>query len=123
MLNKTENPCLNLILRTVRRISSDVLKSLIRAYEQFRNYKLKDLPSDLSTGLAVAVLLVPQNMTYALLGGLRPIYGLYVSTVPLVVYTLFGASRHLSVVPPALMALLIFTGVSTIAEPGSDRYV
>lgn len=83
MLNKTENPCLNLILRTVRRISCDVLKSLIRAYKQFRNYKLKDLLSDdLSTSLAVAVLLVSQSMAYALLAGLRPIYGLYVSTGP-----------------------------------------
>lgn len=68
-------------------------------------------------------MLVPQGMAYALLAGLPPVYGLYASTVPAIVYALFGTSRHMPVGPPALMALLTFAGVSALAEPGSDEYV
>jgi len=39
-------------------------------------------------------------MAYALLAGLLPIYGLYASTVPAIVYALFGTSRHMPVGPP-----------------------
>jgi sulfate permease, SulP family len=73
--------------------------------------------------LIVAVILVPQGMAYALLAGLPPIAGLYASTVPAIVYALFGTSRHMPVGPPALMALLTFTGVSAVAEPGSEEYI
>lgn len=88
-----------------------------------RGYRREDLPKDLLAGLVVTVMLVPQGMAYALLAGLPPIYGLYASTVPAVVYALFGTSRHVPVGPPALMALLTFTGVSAFAEPGSAEYV
>lgn len=68
-------------------------------------------------------MLVPQGMAYALLAGLPPVYGLYASIVPAIVYALFGTSRHMPVGPPALMALLTFAGVSALAEPRSDEYV
>lgn len=87
------------------------------------SYRRGDLFHDLSAGLVVAIMLVPQAMAYALLAGLPPVHGLYAATVPTVLYVLLGTSRHLSVGPPALMALLTFTGVSAIAEPGSGEYV
>ncbi|CAN5527194.1 sulfate permease [soil metagenome] len=68
-------------------------------------------------------MLVPQSMAYALLAGLPPIYGLYASTVPAILYALFGTSKHMPVGPPALMALLTFTSVSAIAKPGSEEYI
>lgn len=68
-------------------------------------------------------MLVPQSMAYALLAGLPPIYGLYASTVPAIIYALFGTSKHMPVGPPALMALLTFTSVSAIARPGSEEYI
>ncbi|QIN81438.1 sulfate permease [Rubrobacter tropicus] len=86
-------------------------------------YRRADLPRDLSAGLVVGVMLVPQAMAYALLAGLPPVYGLYASIVPTVAYALFGTSRHMPVGPPALMALLTFSGVSALAEPGSGEYV
>jgi sulfate permease, SulP family len=99
------------------------LEKFVPAYGWLRHYNREDLPRGLSAGLIVAIMLVPQGMAYALLAGLPPIYGLYASTVPAIVYALFGTSRHMPVGPPALMALLTFTGVSALAEPGSDEYV
>ncbi len=99
------------------------LEKIVPAYGWLRDYKRVDLSSDLSAALTVTVMLVPQGMAYALLAGLPPIYGLYASTVPAILYALFGTSRHMPVGPPALMALLTFTSVSALAEPGSGQYI
>jgi sulfate permease, SulP family len=99
------------------------VEDFIPAYGWLRDYNRAGLSSDLSAGLIVAIMLVPQGMAYALLAGMPPIHGLYASTVPLIIYALFGTSRHLSVGPPALMALLTFASVSALAEPGSEEYV
>ena len=87
------------------------------------SYRRADLPRDLSAGVVVGVMLVPQAMAYALLAGLPPVYGLYASILPTVAYALFGTSRHMPVGPPALMALITFSSVSALAEPGSGEYV
>lgn len=68
-------------------------------------------------------MLIPQAMAYAILAGLPPVYGLYASIVPLIAYALLGTSRHLAVGPVALVSLLVFSGLSGLAEPGSDRYI
>ena len=99
------------------------VEGVIPALGWLRGYERSDLPHDLSAGLIVAVILVPQGMAYALLAGLPPIHGLYASIVPAIVYALFGTSRHMPVGPPALMALLTFAGVSAVARPGSEEYL
>ncbi|MEX2471108.1 MAG: sulfate permease [Gemmatimonadota bacterium] len=88
-----------------------------------RGYRRQDLSGDLAAGLTVAVMLIPQGMAYAMLAGLPPVVGLYASTVPLIVYALFGSSRQLAVGPVAIVSLLTLSGVSALAEPGSARFV
>lgn len=68
-------------------------------------------------------MLVPQAMAYAYLAGMPPIYGLYASLLPVLVYGLFGTSRQMSVGPVAVSALLVLSGVSQLAEPGSAEYI
>ena len=100
-----------------------MLQKIIPALEWLRNYKREDLKGDLTAGLIVAIMLVPQGMAYAMLAGLPPVVGLYASTLPLIVYVLFGSSRQLAVGPVAMMSLLVFAGVSPLAPPGSEKYV
>ena len=57
------------------------------------------LRADLTAGLTVAVMLVPQSMAYAALAGMPPATGLYAAIVPLVVYALLGTSGSLAVGP------------------------
>jgi SulP family sulfate permease len=92
-------------------------------FEWLPNYKKSDLSGDMSAGLIVAIMLIPQGMAYAMLAGLPPVIGLYASTVPLLIYALFGTSRQLAVGPVAMVSLLVLAGVSTIAEPGTDEYI
>lgn len=87
-----------------------------------RGYRRGDLRGDLLAGITVAVMLVPQGMAYATLAGLPPVVGLYASTVPLVVYALFGSSRQLSVGPVAIDSLLVLAGVSALAAVGSEEF-
>ncbi len=87
------------------------------------HYRRADLPSDLVAGIVTAIMLIPQSMAYAQLAGLPPQVGLYASVVPLIIYALLGTSGQLSVGPVAITSLLVFSGVSTLAEPGSPRYL
>lgn len=100
-----------------------MFKKLIPALEWLPNYKITDLRGDVSAGLIVAIMLIPQGMAYAMLAGLPPVIGLYAATIPLLIYALFGTSRQLAVGPVAMVSLLVLTGVSTLAEPGSDEYI
>lgn len=68
-------------------------------------------------------MLIPQGMAYALIAGLPPVYGLYASVVPQLVYAIFGTSRQLSVAPVAMDSLLVATGVSVMATEGSEAYI
>ncbi|WP_216829614.1 SulP family inorganic anion transporter [Alkalihalobacterium elongatum] len=77
---------------------------------------------DVVAGLIVAILIIPQAIAYAILAGVPPVVGLYSATVPVLIYLLFGSSPHLSVGPVAVVSLLIFSGVSSVAIPGSNDY-
>eukprot|EP00939_MAST-03C_sp_MAST-3C-sp1_P004901 g4901.t1 len=57
-------------------------------------------------GLTVGCMVVPQGLSYALLAGLPPIYGLYSSTFALFIYALLGTSPTLAIGPVALVSLL-----------------
>lgn len=99
------------------------MKNFIPLLSWLPHYDRANLRGDLSAGLTVGVMLIPQGMAYAMLAGLPPIYGLYASLVPLLLYALFGTSRQLAVGPVAMVALMVAAGVGTIAEPGTDAYI
>jgi len=86
-------------------------------------YKKEWLSGDISAGLTVGVMLIPQGMAYAMIAGVPPIYGLYASTFPLIIYALFGTSRQLAVGPVAIDSLLVLAGVSAFAEVGSEYFI
>ena len=89
----------------------------------FPNYTKSELQSDLMASLVVLILLIPQGMAYGALAGLRPQYGLYCATIPLIVYGIFGSSKQLSVAAYAIISLLTAStlqGVGLI--PGTVDY-
>ncbi|GLR16126.1 sodium-independent anion transporter [Portibacter lacus] len=81
------------------------------------------LRHDFIAGITVATILVPQGLAYALLAGVPPIYGLYTAIVPLIVYAILGTSRQLAIGPVAISSLLVLSGVSSIATPGTDEFL
>lgn len=99
------------------------LKNYLPILDWTKNYSNKHLKGDISAGLTVGVMLIPQGMAYAMIAGLPPIYGLYASTIPLIIYAIFGTSRQLAVGPVAMVSLLTAAGIGAIAEGGTETYL
>lgn len=101
------------------------IKDFIPILRWLPRYKRGDLRFDLLAGLTVGVMAVPQVMAYAQLAGLPPVYGLYASITPLIVYALLGTSPQLSVGPTAVVSLLVLTGIGSIngVEVGSELFI
>ncbi|SCK11862.1 SulP family inorganic anion transporter [Vogesella sp. LIG4] len=72
-----------------------------------QHYQRQWLVGDISAGLLVALLLLPQGLAYALVAGLPPQLGLYASLLPLPLYALLGRSHAQSVGPMAVTSLLV----------------
>lgn len=91
--------------------------------EWARSYSREAFFGDATAGLTVGVMVVPQSMAYAVLLGVPPIYGLYASLVPLLVYPIFGTSRQLAVGVIAIDMLVAGAGLSLVAVPGSPSFI
>lgn len=88
-----------------------------------QGYTTHTFKRDLTSGLAIGVMLIPQSMGYAVLAGLPPEFGLYASIFPPLLYALLGTSNKISIGPVALDAILILSGLSVLAKPGTDQYL
>jgi SulP family sulfate permease len=83
----------------------------------------RSLKSDLAAGVTGAIIVLPQGLTFAMIAGLPPIYGLYTAMITPIVAALFGSSKHLVSGPNTPISLLIFSVVSQMAAVGSDSYI
>lgn len=72
--------------------------------------------ADVSAGIVVAIMLIPQALAYAQLAGAPLITGYYTSILSTAVYPLFGTSASLAVGPVAIMSLLSQEGVAHIVD-------
>jgi SulP family sulfate permease len=98
-------------------------KSYIPILEWLPNYKKDWLKGDLGAGLTVGVMLIPQGLAYASIAGLPPVYGLYASIIPIIIYAIFGTSRQLAVGPVAMVSLLIATAIGSFEGLSASDYI
>ena len=88
-----------------------------------RAYRPAWLAGDLTAGVIVTVMLIPQSLAYALLAGLPPEVGLYASILPIAAYALLGSSMTLAVGPVAVASLMTASALQPLASAGSAEYV
>ncbi|MFC4943764.1 SulP family inorganic anion transporter [Pseudonocardia sp. GCM10023141] len=78
---------------------------------------------DVLAGLTLAALAVPEVLGYARIAGMPVVTGLYTMLIPVVVFALLGASRHLVVGADSATAAILAAGLVGVAGAGSARYV
>jgi len=72
----------------------------------FKRYFRGKFRSDLSAGLTVAMIVIPQAMAYAAIVGINPIYGLFTAIIPTIIAALFGSFPYLITGPTNPTALV-----------------
>ncbi|HLF61993.1 MAG TPA: SulP family inorganic anion transporter [Acidimicrobiia bacterium] len=80
-----------------------------------RSYRREDLARDLTAGVVLAAMLVPQGMAYAELTGLPPQTGLYTTVAALLAYAVFGTNRVLILGPDSSLAPIVAAIVLPLA--------
>ncbi|MEZ4937476.1 MAG: solute carrier family 26 protein [Crocinitomicaceae bacterium] len=99
------------------------MKQFFPILEWLPKYQKSWLSGDLSAGLTVGIMLIPQGMAYAMIAGLPAVYGLYAALFPQVIYAIFGTSRQLAVGPVAMDSLLVASGLLAFAKTGSEEFI
>src|SRR6056297_2409182 len=100
----------------MKKSGRNILKTL-------KQYDKKNLKLDLSSGLSVAALSIPQNMAYALVAGINPIFGLYTSIISQIISTFTSRSNYIIVGPTNLMAMAIASNLTNVQEGSYIEYV
>lgn len=89
-------------------------------FPSLRGYQPKWLRGDIIAGLTVWAVLVPESLAYASIAGVSPVVGLYAAPGALLLYALFGSSRHLIVGPMSATAALSASVVASAITPADD---
>ena len=76
------------------------------------NYDATKARSDIVAGLTVAAVSLPQSITYALVAGVDPKFGVYSAIVVTLVASIFGSSSHLINGPTSAISLLVFSSLA-----------
>ena len=85
-----------------------------------RSYRPAWFGKDLTAGLILTALLVPQGMAYAELAGLPPITGLYTSILCLIGYAIFGPSKILVLGPDSSLGPMIAACIIPLVAANGD---
>ena len=81
------------------------------------------IPADLIAGLTLAALAIPEVMGYTKIAGTPVITGLYTILIPMTLYALFGASRHLVVGADSATAAILAASIAALAAPHSTYWL
>lgn len=84
-------------------------------------YNLKEnLLPDTVSGIMLAVQQVAQGLSFAMLSSVHPVFGLYGSLFPAIIYAIFGMGRHVATGTFALTSLISANAVERLV-PQSSR--
>ena len=81
------------------------------------------IPLDVVAGITLAAVSIPEVMGYTSIARMPVIMGLYTILIPLFLYAVFGASRHLVVGADSATAVILASALVSMAQPASSRWV
>lgn len=98
----------------------DDQKRSLPVFQALLPYSPSWLPKDITAGLVLSALLVPQGMAYAELAGLPAVTGLYTSVLCLIGYAIFGASKILVLGPDSSLGPMIAATILPLTLADGD---
>ncbi|XP_074100909.1 LOW QUALITY PROTEIN: prestin [Cotesia typhae] len=99
------------------------LKKSLPILDWLPNYQWRnDLLGDIAAGITVAVMHIPQGMAYAMLGNVPPVVGMYMAFFPVLVYMIFGTSRHNSMGTFAVVCMMTGKVVLTYSNINQENF-
>ncbi|XP_047349970.1 solute carrier family 26 member 10-like [Vespa velutina] len=94
-----------------------ILKKSIPLISWLPEYNWRNnILGDIVAGITVAVMHIPQGMAYAILGNVPSIVGIYMAFFPVLIYFLFGTSRHNSMGTFAVVCMMTGKVVTTYSS-------
>jgi SulP family sulfate permease len=81
------------------------------------------VPGEIIAGVTLAALAIPEVMGYTKIAGTPVITGLYTMLIPVGLFAVFGASRHLVVGADSATAAMLAAGLAGLAAVESAEYV
>ena len=86
-------------------------------------FSLHLIPLEIAAGLTLAALGIPEVMGYTKIAGTPVITGLYTFLLPVLVFAIFGSSRHLVVGADSATAAIMAAGLVGLAAQDTPQYV
>ncbi|XP_072255094.1 sulfate transporter-like [Pyxicephalus adspersus] len=101
------------ICRDGPKVVSNFFLTLFPVLMWLPRYKIrKFLPGDITSGLIVGIVTIPQSIAYSLLANQDPIYGLYTNFFCCIIYFLTATSRHNCVGTYGVLCLMVGESVN-----------
>ncbi|HUY52354.1 MAG TPA: SulP family inorganic anion transporter [Streptosporangiaceae bacterium] len=91
--------------------------------EGVRPVRRTQLATDALAGLTLAALGIPEVLGYARIAGMPVVTGLYTLLLPMALFAVLGASRHLVVAADSATAAILASALIRLAAPQSAGYV
>jgi SulP family sulfate permease len=107
----------------LRQLWSATSANFLHPISFIRSYQRKNFQADLTAGLTVGIVALPQTIAFAMIAELPPQYGLYAAIVTGIIGALWGSSHHLNTGPTNTISLLVLATLLPIAETGTEKYL
>jgi high affinity sulfate transporter 1 len=95
---------------------------MVRVFGSARPYERAWLARDVTAGVTLAALAIPEVMGYTKIAGTPVITGLYTMLIPVVAFAVLGSSRHLVVGGDSATAAIMFAGIASLGVAGLQPY-
>lgn len=92
-----------------------------RTRDSFRGYNRASLGKDLTAGITIGIVAIPQAMAYAMIAEVSPIYGIYTVIFQGLLGALFSSHPLLNLGPVNSQSLVVASIVTRIQSPGDPE--
>jgi len=116
--------CVSTVTMTANQISNSKPRLSLPVLQGLLPFDKVRIGPDIMAGITLAALGIPEVMGYTKIIGTPVIAGLYTLFLPVLIYALFGSSRHLVVSADSATAAIVAAGLTSLSfTANTPKYV